>query len=65
MKDFFGKILCCAGFHNYRNRTNTGATEKICMRWGCEHREIYTVKKYGSVKMFREHKNPLVKRIKK
>ena len=65
IKSIFGAIMCCAGFHKYRTRVNAKATEIICMRDGCSHRMIYTVKADGTIKTFREHKNSLVRRVQK
>jgi hypothetical protein len=58
-----GSILCAVGFHRTRERKNGNATERICMRPGCEHREIYTVRKDGVCKYYREKKNHLVKKV--
>lgn len=59
MKQFFNALLCALGFHEWRTRQNGKATERVCMRRGCEKKEKFYTLENGSFGMFMGKKIPM------
>lgn len=53
MKRIIGAILCAIGAHDYRERKNGSATERVCMRHGCEKRETLYALKEGKAMLWK------------
>lgn len=60
VRDFFNAILCAAGFHDWRERGNGKATERVCMRGDCPAREkLYGEKDDGRARLWNPKKIPV------
>lgn len=47
-----GFILCALGFHAWRLRKNGDATERVCMRPGCDKKEKLYKYRDGTVELW-------------
>ena len=62
-----GIALCLAGLHDFRTRKNGQASERVCMRPGCERKEkLYALKGSGLIiyNKKRVHNHNFIKTIK-
>jgi acetone carboxylase gamma subunit len=57
--DLISAILCACGFHKWRERKNGTASERVCMRNGCEKRAKLYKLKDASLTLWNEKKIPV------
>ena len=57
--NLLGKLACAFGFHSWRIRKNGSASERVCMRPGCDKKEKLYRLKNGSYVIWNGTKIPV------
>jgi hypothetical protein len=57
-KEYIACFLCAIGIHKFRVRKNGPASERVCMRPGCNHREKLYRLKDGKATIWNEKRIP-------